>query len=69
MGDLLRDHLSSMEGHTMTVALDCANISFRYDKKKPILKGVSFQIEQGSIYGCSVPTAPANPPWSRYCSG
>ncbi len=35
----------------MTVALDCANISFRYDKKKPVLKGVSFQIEQGSIYG------------------
>ncbi|MBK6885156.1 MAG: ABC transporter ATP-binding protein [Tetrasphaera sp.] len=35
----------------MTVALDCANVSFRYDKKKPILKGVSFQIEQGVIYG------------------
>mgnify|MGYP000899925467 CR=1 FL=1 len=53
----------------MTVALDCANISFRYDKKKPILKGVSFQIEQGSIYGLLGPNGAGKSTLVKILSG
>jgi len=32
-------------------ALECDDISFHYDKPRPVLKGVSLRIEQGEIFG------------------
>ncbi|MCU1536552.1 MAG: daunorubicin transporter ATP-binding protein [Humibacillus sp.] len=35
----------------MSIALECSNVSFRYDKKRPVLQDVSLTIERGEIFG------------------
>lgn len=35
----------------MSIALECSNVSFRYDKKRPVLNDVSLTIDRGEIFG------------------